>query len=378
MDLTNIFKAIGQETPAWMREETLNLANHQWIAFFLLVVVGFVIKRSSSLFIAYAKSFTDKTKTKSDDKFLFAVREPLGGILATTFWLVSLQAFELNETTMTVFQKLLQAVLSIYLIYLAYRLCDVITYFLQTLSEKTETDFDDHLIPLIAKILKVFVLSFGVLVALQNLGINVMSLLAGLGLGGLAFALAAKDTAANFFGSVMIFIDRPFRVGDWIVTNQAEGTVEEIGFRSTRIRTFYNSQISVPNSVVVNENIDNMGRREFRRVYTRLGITYSSSPEQVESFRTEIRKIIAEHPNTRKDMYHVYFNEYGASSLEIMVYFFLKVPDWGTELKDREEIFLEIMKAAKRVGVSFAFPSQSLYFETPLKILENASNPSPN
>jgi MscS family membrane protein len=191
-----------------------------------------------------------------------------------------------------------------------------------------------------------------------------MSLLAGLGLGGLAFALAAKDTAANVFGSIMILWDRPFVVGDWIRVGAAEGTVEEIGFRSTRIRTFYDSQISVPNSQMANVEVDNLGRRLYRRTRQILGVTYDTSPEKMELFLEGLKNIIKASPVTRKDYFHVVFAGYGSSSLEVMLYYFLKVSDWSQELIAKQNINLEILRLAKELNVDFAFPTQTLHVES--------------
>ena len=223
-------------------------------------------------------------------------------------------------------------------------------------QKKTESTLDDHLAPLITKALRVFVILFGMLLSIQSLGFNVMSLMAGLGLGGLAFALAAKDTAANLFGSIMIILDRPFKVGDWVNSDGVEGTVEEVGFRSTRVRTFYNSLITIPNSNLANAHIDNLGVREFRRTVLNLGITYSTTSKQIETFIQGIKEIILKNNYTRKDYFHVVFNNYGDFSLNIMVYYFLKVPDWGQELLEKQNINLEILKLAENIGVEFAFP----------------------
>lgn len=203
----------------------------------------------------------------------------------------------------------------------------------------------------------------GGLVIIQNLGYNVTSILAGLGLGGLAIALAAKDTLSNIFGSLVILFDRPFVVGDWIQFDQVEGTVESIGFRSTQIKTFYDSVISIPNFTIANAQIDNMGKRKFRRTRFTLGVTYSTPPEKIKAFVKGIKDIIHAHPKTKKDYHQVSFSGYADSSLNIFINFFLKVSNWDEELQFRQEVFLEILKLAQQIEVEFAFPSQSLYIE---------------
>ena len=191
-----------------------------------------------------------------------------------------------------------------------------------------------------------------------------MSVLAGLGLGGLAFALAAKDACANFFGSIMILLDRPFNIGDWVIIGETEGSVEEIGFRSTRIRTFYDSLITVPNSILANANIDNMGQRNYRRIKAFFGLTYDTPPEKMEAFLEGVKNIVKANPYTRKDYYHVVFTAYGNFSLDVMLYCFSKVPDWSAELVQRQNIYLEILRLAEKIGVDFAFPTQTLHMES--------------
>jgi MscS family membrane protein len=183
----------------------------------------------------------------------------------------------------------------------------------------------------------------------------------GLGLGGAALALASKDTVSNFFGSVTVLFDRPFEVGDWIITEGAEGTVEAVGFRSTRIRTFYNSLITLPNSLLTTSVVDNMGRRRFRRIKTTIGVQYDTTPEQLDAFCEGIRELIRRHPYTRKDYYHVYFNDFGTSSLDIMLYCFVACPDWAVELRERHRLLADIMRLANKLNVNFAFPTRTVH-----------------
>ena len=244
-----------------------------------------------------------------------------------------------------------------------YKFVDVLSFYFQELAKHTDTTLDDQLVPLIRKTLKVFVIIIGFLFVLQNLNFNVTALLAGLSIGGLAFALASQDMIKNLFGSIMIFVDRPFQIGDWIIGSGIDGSVEEVGFRSTRVRTFANSVVSIPNGKIADMVIDNMGMREYRRYKTTLTITYDTPTYKVEAFVEGLKQIIELHPATRKDYYHVVFNGFGASSLDILLYVFFKVPDWGLELKARHEFNLEIMSLADTLGVRFAFNTQTLHVE---------------
>ena len=206
------------------------------------------------------------------------LQRPIGLILASIFWFFSIHVLQFEGQAYVLLIIIVQVIFSVGLIWGAYRLVDVVAYHMKKITEKTDTPFDDEILPLLTRSLRIFTVVFGALIVFQNLGVNVMSVLAGLGLGGLAFALAAKDACANLLGSLMILLDRPFSVGDWINVDGADGTVEAIGFRSTRIRTFYNSQITIPNAAVANANIDNYGKREWRRIVAKLGLTYDTPP----------------------------------------------------------------------------------------------------
>ena len=246
-------------------------------------------------------------------------------------------------------------------IFVASSIIDLICNYLAEKARYTDTALDDILVPLIQRVLKVTLFVFGGVFIASNLGANITSLLAGIGIGGIAIAMAAKNTLENLLGSITILFDQPFGLGDWVVIDGIEGTVESIGLRSTKIRTFYSSQISVPNSFLINVKVDNYGRRQYRRVKTMLSVTYDTPPESMEKFCEGIREIIRKHPYTRKDYFHVYFNQFSASSLDILLYCFLDVKDWSVELRERQNLFLDIIRLANRLEIKFAYPTQSIH-----------------
>ncbi len=247
---------------------------------------------------------------------------------------------------------------------LGYRLVDLVAVFLANRAAQTDTKMDDQLVVLVRKTLRVIVVGIGLVFVLQNLSIDVTSLLAGLGIGGLALALAAKDTAANLFGSFTIFIDAPFYVGDWIKAAGVEGTVMEIGLRSTRVRTFSSSVVSVPNSMLATATIENFSRREYRRFSIRLGVGYHTTTEQLEAFVEGVRAIIAAHPETRKDYYEVHLVNFADSALEVMVYTFFTSTTWSDELAGKHQLLIAFKRLAEDIGVDFAFPTRTLHIET--------------
>ena len=198
-----------------------------------------------------------------------------------------------------------------------------------------------------------------------ELGFPAYSVLAGLGVGGLAVALAARDSLANLLGSMLIMIEKPFRVGHYVRVSGTEGTVEDVGFRSTRIRTSDNSLISIPNNAVVNATVENLSLRAMRRQRFFIQVTYDTPRAKIEALVAEIKQLIADHPLTNKTNFHVRFNDFGESSLNILVYFYFVVTDLAAELEAREEMLLRIMDLARELGIDFAFPTRTLVIEAP-------------
>ncbi len=362
---SSTLEAFVDRLPPIAKQEWIGLYMWQVIGLFLWILMALVIRNLfERLIMHYLSRWVKKTKIKWDDLFLESVHKPLGLVALVGFLFLSYSNLQFGVSINLYLSKILSISLSIAFFWVIYSLIDVFAEYLKQITGRTENSLDDQLVPLICKTLRVFIVVLGVIVILQNNGYNVASLIAGLGIGGLAVALAAKDTLANFFGSITIFVDRPFSMGDWIKTSAAEGTVEEVGFRSTRIRTFYDSVVSVPNSSLANSEIDNLGIREFRRLKTVLNLTYDTSPEQMEAFVEGIKAIVKANPNFRQDYYEIHFHAFGAHSLDVLVYVFFCVPDWSTELQQRHNFLLEILRLAQALKVEFAFPTQTLHIDS--------------
>lgn len=237
----------------------------------------------------------------------------------------------------------------------------IIIYFAEKAADKTETKLDNQLLPILTKIAILIIYFIAGVFALQELGVNVNALLAGLSIGGLAVALASKDTLQNVIGSLNIFLDRPFEIGDYILIDGVEGEVEEVGLRATRIRTINQSLAYIPNGVLSNMTIDNYGLRVYRRWRTSFGLDYSTDPALIELFTVEARKIINEKEFTLADKTMVYFNNMGASTLDIYISVFLDVATFSEDLNCKQIILLEMLQMAKDNKVEFAFPTQTIY-----------------
>ena len=242
-----------------------------------------------------------------------------------------------------------------------FRLVDAAADYWREVAAETDSKLDDQLVPLARTAGKIFVGAIGAVFILQNLDVNITSLIAGLGLGGLAVALAAQDTLKNLLGGATILADKPFQVGDWVILDDIEGTVEQVGFRSTRIRTFADSLITVPNARMTDTAVNNMGQRTWRRYYTTVGIAYHTDPDRIQAFVEGIRATVRSNPNMRHDYYIVELHSFGDSALNIMVYTFIGASNWNEELRTRHVFNLDIIRLANELQVEFAFPTQTLH-----------------
>lgn len=242
-----------------------------------------------------------------------------------------------------------------------FRLVDAAADYWRQVAEETDSKLDDQLVPLARTSGKIFVGAIGGVFVLQNLDVNITSLIAGLGIGGLAVALAAQDTLKNLLGGATILADKPFQVGDWVIVGDIEGTVEQVGFRSTRIRTFADSLITVPNARMTDTAVNNMGQRSWRRYYTTVGIAYHTDPDRIQAFVEGIRAIVRANQSMRHDYYIVELHSFGDSALNIMVYTFIGASNWNEELRTRHVFNLDIIRLAQDLQVEFAFPTQTLH-----------------
>ncbi len=346
------------------------MTNHP--IFFILIVVFtgvFVSRYSRPIIILFLKKLVKSLPKKLQPALQNISPSAISILILWTVCHIGFLFISVEDRWQVFLSSALRVLLSYSLILICWQFLDILEKFI-ALRLKSRPDLGPqarssdsitkHLLPYSKRILKVFSSIVIILLFLQNSGVNVTSLLAGLGLGGVAIALAAKETLSHFFGGFTVIMDKPFSVGDWIVCNKVEGTVEDIGFRSTKIKTFYDSLLTIPNSVIADSIIDNLGKRRSRRTRITLNLTYDSPPEKISAFVEGIKKIIQSNPQTRKDYYQCYFSGYGPHSLNILLNFFLKVSDWDSELLQKQAIFLEILKLAKKMDLKFAFPTRTL------------------
>ncbi|HNR18705.1 MAG TPA: mechanosensitive ion channel [Bacteroidia bacterium] len=246
------------------------------------------------------------------------------------------------------------------------RVTDYIGLVLTTRAEKTESRMDDQLVPFIKSAIKILLCVVSLMIVLGKVfELNVASIIAGLGIGGLAIALASKDTLENLLGSFLIFLDRPFTIGDLVQVGSLRGHVEEIGFRSTKIRTLDKTLVTVPNKRMTDAELENQTERTFVRNKIILGLTYSTTKEQLQNFIGDVKDYLSNHKQVEKD-FTVHFINFGASSLDVEIVFFANTSSVGDNAIIRDEVNFSIMDLMRKNNCSFAYPTQTVYLESDL------------
>ncbi len=336
------------------------------IALLVLFFAFFLRRVAVQKIFALLGKVAGKTKTRSDDFLMENIPPVINNFILVVALYIIASLFK-PDVSHPLFKKVVDNVFLFIVVFVVIRLVFVlIDSFVILITEwtaKTKSQLDDQIAIVARKSLKVVTVILGILFLIQNMGYSVSGLIASLGLGGLTVALAAKDAVSNFFGSIVILVDSPFKIGDWVKIGSVEGVVEEIGFRSTKIRTFEKSLITVPNYKIANESIENFSNRDRRRIKFTIGIEYSTPPEKVEEILKGIKGLIESNEGIANDFYLVNFTTFADSWLEIFVYCFTTTTNWKRYLEIKEDLNLSIMNLLQKEGVNFAFPSQSIYIE---------------
>ena len=348
--------------PAWAKARIAGIASWQWLGLItgLVVCVGFVYG------VYRLGSFLASRRPEESGPGWHALLTPLAIILVSALIPVLCAILRVSGTPRVVITFVQTGALYLSAAWLSMIGAGLLAEAIVVSERLRQRSLDSQLLRLGMRFAGIAI-AIGLLVqGSYELGFPAYSVLAGLGVGGLAVALAARDSLANLLGSMLIMIEKPFRVGHVVRVAGSEGTVEEVGFRSTRVRTSDNSLISIPNNSVVNATVENLSLRMMRRQRFLIQVTYDTSREKLEELIASIKQAIADHPMTNKTNFNVRFNDFGESSLNILVYFYLETTDYSAELEAREEILFRIMDLAKQSNIDFAFPTRTL-------VIENAS-----
>lgn len=339
----------------------LNLRHYLAIALYLLVL--FALYKLSNILLAQIMERLVVRLLDRDlaERYIYPVVRPFSIMYLILVLRQFVPALELPVSYSHAVVLLLKFLVPLYGVIVAYRAIALVGWLAGRAAERTEGTLDDHLVPLFTKFARVIVIIGGSLFIIDNLGWDITPVVAGISIGGLAFALAAQDFVGNLFGSLTIFMDKPFQIGDWIKYGDTEGVVEEVGFRATRVRTFYNSLVYIPNGELTTGIIDNYGLRQYRRFTTHLGLQYDTPPELIEEYVTGLRQIVRDHPATLTNNFEIHLNRFSASSVDVLLYIFFEVDSWSKELDARADVLYAALKLAAKLGVQYAFPTQTLH-----------------
>lgn len=326
------------------------------IIYFILEPVFFFILR------LFQRLFFKKIADGTTMLILHELAKPLVFIVIIKFiraMLPSMQMVNLNALLMTG----LKIAETIFWIFVVLKLLKTILNFYHGHKPDEKTKLDKQLAPILNKVLQGIVILIGFLHILTAFGVDPVTVLTGASIGGIAIAFAAQDSVKNLIGTMVIFLDQPFQLDDWVEFGGVEGSVERVGFRSTIIRAADTTLFQVPNSKISEADINNKGLRVFRRYTAELGIRYDTPPDLIEAFVEGIKELITLHPSTKSQSYNVDFISFGASSLNIMVNVYFKGLDWGQEQESKHILHLGIVRLAAALGVEFAFPSTTMLVE---------------
>jgi MscS family membrane protein len=371
---TNLVELVSPENasrlPAFLRYKILEIELWRGIASLLILIAGFTLKKVLEVVVVRKLvGFFSKTSFKYDELVVRALGKPLSAFVIVGCLYLAVQVIALglvlDDDWRALITKSYLVAVGVVVIWAAYRLVDVFAAYLDDTFAADDTTVKGQFLPLIKQSLRIFTLIVGVLTILATLEVDVIALLGGLGIGGIAIALAAQDAVGNFIGTISIFADRPFKVGDWIIVgDKVDGNVEQIGFRSTKVRTWPKTLMSIPNKVLATEIVDNWSRMPKRRVKMTVGVTYSTTPEQMEELLRRIRELLKNDEGVDPDFFLVRFTDFGASSLDIFLYYFTKSIKWDEHLGVRERVNLNIMRNIRDMGLSIAFPTRSIHLES--------------
>jgi len=331
----------------------------EWLISLLIILGAIVIgKFLYYIFSKVFKRLTKRTKTKLDDIIVDMIEEPIVFVLVLASIWYAIKRLDFPEIVHTWIGNIYQVVIVLTIAWFLTRLFDsLVRQYLVPLAEKSKTDLDDQLLPLVSKGIKVIVWVIAIIIALNNAGYNVGALLAGLGIGGLAFAMAAKDTVANIFGGFTIFTDKPFNIKDRIKIEGYDGIVKEIGLRSTRLQTLEGRIVTIPNSTFAENPVENVTREPSRKVIMNLGLTYDTTPKQMQKALKILKQIQVKNQDIQ-EKHFIAFNGFGDFSLNLKFIYYIKK---GSDiLKTQTDINLEILTRFNKEKLDFAFPTQTI------------------
>ncbi len=351
---------IQQLLPKFGNRSFLGIPVWKYIGLVLLLIISillfFILNKIIYLILAKIHKTIQKAADEEVTLVLKKIIRPASFlvIIGLIRGVIPILDFGLKFNTILFFCVDLLSIL--FTIYIFLKVVAVLMVLYSNYTQKTDSKLDDQLIPILRHFLNIIVVLVGILQILAFLGVDPIKIMAGLSIGGLAVALASQDTVKNFIGTIMIFVDKPFQIGDFIIAGDVEGTVEKVGFRSTAVRAPDTSLYQITNSRLSEITVKNRGLLKYRRYRTELGVRYDTPPELVEAFVKGVRQIIEKHPGTLNNNYNVEFTGFGDSALLVLLNVYFEDTSWAKEQAAKHSLHIAILKFANSIGVGF-FPN---------------------
>lgn len=332
-----------------------------WLLALAILIVSILLSKVVYFLISkFIKQFTKRTKSKLDDIVIDKLEEPaMFAIIITGIW-YSLNVLSLSSWLEDLKGAAFYFVVTFNIAWFIVRLLNAfIDEYLVPYVEKTDSDLDDQLLPVARKSITISVWVLAIIIGLNNAGYDVTALIAGLGIGSLAFALAAKDSISHIFGGFVLFTDKPFTINDRVIAQGYDGIVKEVGIRSTRIQTLDGRMVTLPNGSIANDSIINVSMENARKITLDLGLTYDTTPENMQLAMNILKNISVENEHVDDNRTVTAFTSYGDFSLNIRYIYYINKGSniFGT----MTEVNMEILKQFNNNKLEFAFPTQTLY-----------------
>lgn len=337
------------------------LRSYQWIGLAALVLLALVFERVLLFLLRPLLKRVTKGEGSLYEELLGNFERPVGCVIGTLLFLAGLPVLDIEPRYRETLELGASVVLAVGGVWATYRLVDVVSWHLERRALRTDNRFDDMLVPLLRRTLKVLVLIVGVVFVASRLTTDLWGVFAGLSIGSLALGFAAKDSVENLFGTFTVLLDNPFKLGDLVKVGGYNGTIEQVGFRSTRLRTDQDTLVTMPNSRFIASDIENFSQRRRRRVEFVLGVTYDTPPHTLEAFCEGLRELVRRHPWSYKQDFQAWFENFGPVSLDVRLVCYLEGLDVATYQRERHRLSLDILRLAGELEVAFAFPTQTIH-----------------
>ena len=331
----------------------------------IVAIVMVMALRKILMFILVrpVRSIARRTPIVSDEVIVDEIVSPLRIAIVGFALIITVNLIDFGAEVQQIAEALARTLMIGALFYAVLKIYDIVSLRPALVQQVTGLSIPERLLPFLNSIIKSLIIILGAIFILQELSFDVAALIASLGVVGIGISLASQDTVGNLFGFAAIVTDNPFEVGDFIKTPDVTGIVEKVGMRSTRVRQLDQALVAVPNNLLTNTVVLNWSRLEKRRLNFTIGLTYDATSQQIRAFILHVRELLMNAEDVDPETVVVHFVEFGASSLDILVIGQVLLPDWGEFTARKEELYLEIMEIVEKLGLSFAFPSQSLYIE---------------